>query len=75
MTKQLTDSEYQARLDAIDKFVDENNTVSMNIGQRKAFCAGFASALEYNQTKLNKLISMLIAAGVSEGIIKSVLQE
>ncbi len=68
----VTDSEYQYRLDAIDKFIDENDMVNMNIGQRKAFCAGFASALEYNQAKLDKLIRFIkgeIPRSEIEGIL------
>ena len=73
MAKQLTDSEYQARLDAIDKFIDENNTVNMNTGQRQVFSAGFVAGLSCNQAKLDKLISYIkgeIPRSEIEGIIE-----
>ena len=73
----LTDSEQQelnqARTDLFDgvNFDEFDKEVMANA----VFRAAFESGLSYNQAKLDKLASMLIAAGVSEGIIKSVLQE
>ncbi len=73
MAKQLTDGEQETMEQARREYVPYY--AGYEIEEKQGFRAGFIAGLSYNQVKLDKLTSMLIAAGVSEGIIKSVLQE
>jgi len=70
MTRRLTPAEQAARRQA--RYVWDHKTEPVpSIG----FDAGFAAGLAFNQAKIDKLVAMLIAAGVNENLLNNVLNE
>ena len=54
MAKQLTDSEYQAFMQARSEY--EESTLFSKPDTRAGFSTGFVRGLSYNQAKLTKLV-------------------
>ena len=73
MTKQLTDSEHKAFIQA--RYEYEESTLFSKPDTRAGFSAGFIAGLSYNQVKLDKLIVFIkaeLTMGDSE--IEEILQ-
>ena len=66
MTRQEQDALLRARA-----IYDHKTEPVPSIG----FDAGFVAGLAYNQAKIDKLVAMLIAAGVNENLLNNVLNE
>lgn len=72
MARQLTDSE---KFNLASKAFQGDSRVIANYDNGISYEKGFVAGLAHNQAKLDKLIAMLIAAGVPKGIIEGVLNE